>query len=67
MLSATRTLDRSFSKNGCFGFFLLLLLLLCSIEFPVFNANSVDPDQTPGSVASDRGRHCLHTSLFMGH
>ena len=23
-------------------------------------ANSVDPDQTPRSAASDRGQHCLH-------
>ena len=27
--------------------------------FPVLNANSVDPDQTPHSAASDLGLHCL--------
>ena len=32
-------------------------LLLCFIEIPIFNANSVDPDQTPRSAASDL---CLH-------
>ena len=34
------------------------------IEIPVFNANSVDPDQTPRSVASDLGLHCLPMSLL---
>ena len=29
---------------------------------PVVNANSVDPDQTPRSVASDLGLHCLPVS-----
>ena len=29
------------------------------MEIPVFNANSVDPDQTPRSAASDLGLHCL--------
>ena len=29
------------------------LLLPCFIEFPVLNTNSVDPNQTPRSVASD--------------
>ena len=36
---------------------------------PVVNANSVDPDQTPRSVASDLGLHCLPMShlLDAGH
>ena len=29
---------------------------------PVVNANSVDPDQTPRSAASDLGLHCLPMS-----
>ena len=29
---------------------------------PVVNANSVDPDQMPHSVASDLGLHCLPVS-----
>ena len=29
-----------------------------------FNANSVDSDQTPRSVASDLGLHCLPMSLL---
>ena len=29
---------------------------------PVVNANSVDPDQTPHSAASDLGVHCLPVS-----
>ena len=40
------------------------LLLPCFIEISVFNANSVDPDQTPLSAASDLGLHCLPMSLF---
>ena len=36
----------------------------CFIEIPVFNANSVDPDQTPRSAASDLGLHCLLMSLL---
>ena len=34
-------------------FHICLLLLLCFIEFFVFNANIVDPDQMPHSAASD--------------
>ena len=36
------------------------------IEIPVFNANGVDPDQTPRSAASDLGLHCWTMSHFMG-
>ena len=43
---------------------LLLVLLSFIIEIPVFNANSVEPDQTPHSVVSDLGLHCLPMSLF---
>ena len=41
-----------------------LLLLPCFIEIPVFNADGVDPDQTPRSVASNLGLHCLQMSLL---
>ena len=34
-----------------------ILLLLCFIEIPVFNANSVDPGHTPHSAVSDQGLH----------
>ena len=37
-------------------------LLPCFIEILVFNANSIYPDQTPRSVASDLGLHCLPMS-----
>ena len=40
------------------------LFFPCFIEIPIFNANSVDPDQTPRSAASDRGQHCLSISLL---
>ena len=33
------------------------------LALPVFNVNSVDPDQTPRSAASDRCLHCLPVSL----
>ena len=42
----------------------LLLLLPCFIEIPVFNVNSIDPDQMPDSAASDLGLHCLPMSLL---
>ena len=41
-----------------------LLLLPCFREIPVFNVNSVDPDQTPHSVASDLDLHCLQITIF---
>ena len=46
-------------------------LLTCTMfkEIRVLNANSVDPDQTPHSAASDLsdlGLHCSPMSLFMG-
>ena len=40
------------------------LLLPCFIEITVINANSVDPDQTPRSAASDLGLHCLPVFLL---
>ena len=52
------TLDQSISNRRGF------LLLPCSIEIPVFSANSVDPDQTPCSSASDLRLHCLPMSLL---
>ena len=38
---------------GCLDNF--YLLLPCVIEIPVFNANSIHPDQTPPSADSDLG------------
>ena len=32
---------------------------------PVLNANSVDPDQTPRSAASNQGLHCLPISFLL--
>ena len=57
------TLDRSIS-NLRGGGLVTFLLLTCFIEFLVFNANSVDPDQTPRSAASDLGLHCLPVFLL---
>ena len=34
------------------------------IRMHILHANSVDPDQTPRSVASDLGLHCLPMSLL---
>ena len=42
----------------------LISLLLCFIEISLCNANSVDPDQTPRSAASDLGLHCLPVNLL---
>ena len=41
-----------------------LFLLSCFEEIFEQNATSVDPDQTPRSVASDLGLHCLHMPLL---
>ena len=60
--SSTLTLwTGPFPVNGVSG---KLLLLLWFTEIPVINANGVDPDQTPCSVASDLGLHCLPMSLL---
>ena len=40
------------------------LLLSCFVEISELNANNVDPDQTPSSVSSDLGLHCLPISLL---
>ena len=45
------------------GLFYALLFL---IENPVFNAKSVELDQTPQSAASDPVLHCLPMSLLWG-
>ena len=37
---------------------------LCFLEILVFNANSVDPDQTPHSAAADLALHCLPDTLL---
>ena len=55
------SLDRSISNiRGAW----LVLSLPCVIEIPLFNANSVDPDQMPRSAESDLGLHCLPKSLL---
>ena len=53
------SLDLSISKSRVSGYF---LSLICFIEIPVANANSVEPDQMPHSVASDLDLHCLPIS-----
>ena len=47
-----------FPVEGVSGFFLRVLLLFYT-DVHVFNANSVDPDQTSRTAASDQGLHCL--------
>ena len=42
----------------------LVFIITIFIEIPVLNANSVDPDQTLHSAASDLGPHCLPLSLL---
>ena len=57
------SLDRYISSKR--GVCLVFLLFPCCTEIPVvtvLNANSVDPDQTPRSAASDLGLHCFPTS-----
>ena len=52
-----------FTGEGVSGSFFLLISYF--IEMNAFNANSVDPDQTPRSAASDLGLHFLPISFFM--
>ena len=40
------------------------LLVLCFIEIPIINANSIDPDHTPRFAASDLGLHCLPVTIL---
>ena len=56
------SLNQSISYSWVPGYF---LLLVCFTEIPVFNANSVDPDQMPHSVASDLGPHCFVNYSFV--
>ena len=45
--------------------YVLLFFIVCFIKKnPVFNANSVDPDRTPRSVASYLGLHNLSMSIL---
>ena len=54
------SLARSISNRRVSG----LVLLPYFIDIFVFNADSIDPNQTPRSVASDLGLHCLPMSLL---
>ena len=47
-----------FQYKRCLGSFIITMF----IGIPVFNANSVDPDQTPRTAASDLGIHFLPMS-----
>ena len=55
------SLDRSVtSKRGVWLVFIITMVYRNSCTY----ANSVDPDQTPLSAASDLGLHCLPMSLL---
>ena len=56
------SLDRSIFNSRVSGYF---LFLLCFTEIPVFNANSIDTNQMPHSVASDLGLYCLPITLLV--
>ena len=58
-ISYLRVLDWSISNRRDVW---LVLLVPCFKEIPVFNANSLDPDQTPRSAASDLDLDCLPMS-----
>ena len=62
--SSTTTLwSGPFPLAGCL---VSSLLLLCFIEIPVVNANSIDTDQMPYSAASDLSLHRLPNTLDGG-
>ena len=46
------------------SFYYFLLLLLCFMEIPVFNDNSLDPDQMTHSATSDLSVQCLPITLY---
>ena len=46
------------------GWFLLISCFILKKKYLLFNANSVDPDQTPRSALSDLRQHCLLMSLL---
>ena len=50
-------------KSVCF-FFLSFFIAITSLENPVLNANSLDPDGTPQNAVSDLGLDCLSMSLL---
>ena len=58
---SNNSLDRSTSNNRVSGYF---ILLPCFTDIPVFNANSIDPDQMPQNVASDLLLQCLLITLL---
>ena len=53
--------DRSISNRRSSDSFFIIKIFY---RIPVFFANSVDPDQTPQTAASDLGLHCLPMSLL---
>ena len=55
------SLDQCISNKG--GAW-VVFSVICIIKIRVFNANIIDPDQTPHSVASDLCLHCLQMSLL---
>ena len=57
-----KSLDKSISYIRGIWIDFLLLLLSCFVEISEFNANRVDPDQTPRSAASDLDLPCLSMS-----
>ena len=59
------SLDRSIF-NRCVWLLLIIFFFFFFLEIYISKANNVDPDQTPRSVTSDLGLHCLSNSLFMG-
>ena len=59
--SFSATLHRSLSNGRVSGKFIIIMF-----EVPKFSANSVDPDQTPHSVALDLALYCLPVTLLRG-
>ena len=52
------------SMSNIRGVWLVVFFIITCLKKTAFNANSVDPDQTPRSAASDLGLHCLPISLL---
>ena len=57
-------LDRSISYIRGDWLVYIIIMFCRNLEISGLNANSVDPDQTPRSAASDLGLYCLPVYLF---
>ena len=58
-----------FKRKGCRVIIIIIIIIIITITIftgiPIFNANSIDPDQTPHVAAFDQGLHCFSKYFFV--